>query len=345
MAKFYLSKNYREIKSAGNKAKTDMEKILSNSGYKNAGLPQTVYANQIIGFIVTLVGVCMVFFKISAGDTVVIQYPFKKYYAFICHLIHWKKGKVITLIHDLGAFRRKRLSVDEEIRRLNHSDVLIVHNPAMKSWLQQQGYRKPMVCLEIWDYLSASANRTQHPFDNQSVKVIYAGTLKYKKNKFLYALDEIISKWQLELYGAGFEEKMIKNREHITYCGFIPSDQLIETAYANFGLVWDGDSTSCCSGNFGEYLKLNNPHKISFYIRCHCPVIIWEEAALATFITEHKIGLCVRSLEELDDVLSSISIEIYQEMVENVKNIDQRISSGYYLSKALVEANKFLLIR
>ena len=50
MRKFYLSKNYNEINSAGNKAKTDIETILANLGYKNAGLAQTHYSNKVIGF-------------------------------------------------------------------------------------------------------------------------------------------------------------------------------------------------------------------------------------------------------------------------------------------------------
>ncbi|MDR1525601.1 MAG: galactofuranosyltransferase, partial [Tannerella sp.] len=99
---------------------------------------------------------------------------------------------------------------------------------------------------------------------------------------------------------------------------------------------------SSCTGNCGEYLRINNPHKVSLYIRCHCPVIIWEEAAMAAFVTENKIGICIRSLEELDAVLSSISPELYNEMVENVKRIDGKISSGYYFSKALEEARKCL---
>ena len=39
MTRFYLSKNYTNTSSAGNKAKTDIEKILSEQGYKYAGLP------------------------------------------------------------------------------------------------------------------------------------------------------------------------------------------------------------------------------------------------------------------------------------------------------------------
>jgi hypothetical protein len=63
---------------------------------------------------------------------------------------------------------------------------------------------------------------------------------------------------------------------------------------------------------------------------------------MAAFVTENKIGICIRSLEELDAVLSSISPELYNEMVENVKRIDGKISSGYYFSKALEEARKCL---
>lgn len=57
---YYLSKNYKEINSAGNKAKTDIEAILKQQGYKEAGLPQTNYRNNIIGFLVTLMSVLKV---------------------------------------------------------------------------------------------------------------------------------------------------------------------------------------------------------------------------------------------------------------------------------------------
>lgn len=342
MNKYYLSKNYNEISSAGNKAKTDIEKILSNLGYKNAGLAQTTYSNKIIGFLLTLLGVLKVFFTVSADDVVVIQYPLKKYYSFVCSMIHFRKGKVVTIIHDLGTFRRKKLTADEEIKRLSCSDILIVHNDKMKAWLQQHGYTKPMVCLEIFDYLSSSVNNEERIFDSKSIKVIYAGALSYRKNKYLYSLDEIISKWRFELYGNGFEGEKIKNKYNFKYYGFMPSDQLIENTRANFGLIWDGESISSCSGNFGEYLKINNPHKVSLYIRCNCPLIIWKEAALASFVADNKIGLCIQSLEELDATLAAVSPEAYYEMLENIKVVDKKLSSGYYLTKAIEEAEVYL---
>lgn len=338
MNRYFLSKNYKDSNGAGNKAKQDIENILSALGYKNAGLKRTHYGNAAAGFIVTLAGVLKVLFTVSKGDTVVLQYPLKKYYTFVCKLIHLKGGKVVTVIHDLGSFRRKRLTVEKEMKRLGHTDVLIAHNTSMKQWLERQKYAKPVVCLEIFDYLSPSAEVRERE-KSRRYGVVYAGGLSIRKNRFLYLLENHICNWDLILYGNGFDETQSRGG-NLACKGFVPSDELIREPGGDFGLVWDGDSIACCAGNFGEYLKLNNPHKASLYIRCHLPVIIWEEAALAGFVSENHIGICIRSLEELDSILPSISEEEYRKMKQNVREISLRLSSGYYIKKALDEAGK-----
>lgn len=341
MKKYTLSKNYKERISAGNKAKTDIEHILTDLGYANAGLHQATYQNPVLGFFHTLISAIKSSFTLSTGDVLLVQYPFKKYYGLICRMAHWKKAKVITLIHDLGSFRRKKLTIAEELKRLKSSDVLIVHNEKMKEWLLRQGYDKPMISLEIFDYLSSSvpavANETKRIY-----KVVYAGALSYKKNGFLYKIDPVIQHWKLSLYGKGITENLTSHKVYWDYKGFIPSDRLIETVDGNFGLVWDGDATTTCSGAFGEYLKYNNPHKTSLYIRCHLPVIIWEKAALAPFVSQNRIGLCINSLDELDSKLFSLSSEAYAEMKQNVMKISRRLSSGYYTIKAIQEAEKLV---
>ena len=113
---------------------------------------------------------------------------------------------------------------------------------------------------------------------------------------------------------------------------------MISSVRGDFGLVWDGDSYSTCIGNYGEYLQYNNPHKVSLYVRCHLPLIIWEKAALASFVKEEGIGICINSLEELDDVLSMLSSSDYQKMKENVGRISSRLSEGYYFRQALSDA-------
>lgn len=334
----YLSKNYKSTSSAGNKAKTDIEKIMRELGFRNVGLPQSAYANSLFSFLITLLGVIKSFFSLRKGDSLVLQYPLKKYYASICRMAHFKGCKVITVIHDLGSFRRHKLTVAQEIRRLNKSDYVIAHNPAMLSWLTENGCKAEMGCLGLFDYLSDTLAPRRSHSSGEPYKVLYAGALASRKNRFLYSIEEYIESYSFVLYGNGFENDNIRNKGLFEYKGFVSSDSLISTAHSDFGLVWDGDSIDGCSGSFGEYLRYNNPHKTSLYLRCGLPVIIWEKAALAPFVLQHRIGISISSLRHLKDVLSTISEEEYVQMKENVQQINHRLMNGEFTKEALHKA-------
>lgn len=334
----YLSKNYKGTHSAGNKAKTDIEKIMSDLGYRNVGLPQSTYTNSILSFVVTLVGVLKSFFSLHRGDYLVLQYPLKKYYTLVCCIAHVKGCKVITIIHDLGSFRRQKLTVEQEIKRLNHSDYVIAHNSSMLNWLVEKECKAQMGSLQLFDYLSQTQATWQKRSSGAPYKVLYAGGLASRKNNFLYEVEKYIKSYSFVLYGNGFEADKIRHKAFFEYKGFIPSDSLIASAQGDFGLVWDGDSVDECSGNFGEYLRYNNPHKTSLYIRCGLPVIIWEKAALASFVSQHQIGICVSSLRHLDDILSNISEDEYAQMKEKVRMVNNKLMSGAFLKEALNQA-------
>lgn len=129
----YLSRNYKGLSSAGNKAKTDIEQIMKDLSFKNVGLKQTTYRNKVFSFLFTLAGVLKAPFCLHRGDYLVLQYPLKKYFTFVCNMAHQRGAKVIVIIHDLGSFRRKALTVKQEISRLNHADYIIAHNEKMKN--------------------------------------------------------------------------------------------------------------------------------------------------------------------------------------------------------------------
>ena len=335
MEKYFFSKNYKETKSAGNKAKTDIEEILLANGYKNVGI-RSNYKGSLMGFIATLLSLLKACLSIQPNSVLVLQYPLKKYYTFLCRIAHLRNCEVITIIHDLGSFRRKRLTIEQEVSRLNQSDYIIAHNDAMKVWLQEHGVTSKLYSLGIFDYLSKS---TPQPNTNKDqYRVLYAGALSPRKNPFLKQIGAIIKSYKFYLYGSGFEAQK-KYNNIINYKGFVPSDKLISTAEGDFGLVWDGDSISSCSGELGEYLKFNNPHKTSLYIRCHLPIIIWSKAALAPFIKENKIGFCIESLDQIDNLLLELSKEDYDEIRKNVIKISDKLSGGYYITTAL---NKIL---
>lgn len=330
----YFSRHYNNLKNAGNKAKTDIEAICSKQGFINIGIKQTVGKNKITGFFLTLYSILKASYKLQKKDILLIQYPLKKYYSFICIIAKLKGAKTITLIHDLGSFRRKKLTIPKEIKRLNRSNYIIAHNTAMKKWLQQHGIKRPVGCLEIFDYLSQqyTPSRTSAPYP---YTVVYAGGLSPRKNKFLYEVGEYITNYQINLYGNGFEPDQAKSKEYFICKGFLPSDELISQVEGEFGLVWDGDSVNACAGDWGHYLKYNNPHKTSLYIRCELPIIIWNKAALASFVKENRIGICIDNLDELNDVLQNLSQKKINELKMNVAIISKRLAKGYYTQKAI----------
>lgn len=328
---YYLSRNYQ------NKAKNDIEVILTEMGFKGIGVKRKANQNGISDFFATLFSVLKCPFCLQNGDILLLQYPFKKYFSLVCKLAHLKGAKVLCLIHDLGSFRRKKLSVKQENKRLSNADYLIVHNTIMKNWLSDNGCKVKMGILGIFDYLSSTTavdkNVIAKPF-----RVMYAGGLAMRKNAFLYDFGECIKSYSLDLYGKGFELELAKEPEHITYKGFVDSDELIATSDSDFGLVWDGASVDACTGNWGEYLQYNNPHKTSLYIRCGLPVIIWKKAALATFIEREGVGVAIDSLKELDSYFSEISIDDYAKMKENVLRLSHKLSIGHYTKVAVGDA-------
>ena len=79
----YITRNYRNVNGAGNKAKTDNEDTLQQMGAINLGLPRTFYPNKVITFFLDLAGVIKYVFTIHRGDVMLLQYPIKKYFAFL----------------------------------------------------------------------------------------------------------------------------------------------------------------------------------------------------------------------------------------------------------------------
>lgn len=323
-----------------NKAKDDMDVIMGRNGFCDIAWSIDSH-NSIARFISKLVSVLLVLVRVKKGDVLLIQYPFKKYYELVCNLAHMKGGKVITLVHDLGCFRRKKLTIAQELVRISHTDVMIVHNEAMENFLLTQGYRKPMVTLGIFDYLSSFPGKRPEIYD-EGWKVTYAGGLSHRKNSFLYELDDKIHDWHFHVYGSGLDEDKSKGWKNITPMGLVTPDHLISSSIGNFGLVWDGSSIDECAGDWGEYLKVNNPHKTSCYLRSGKPVIMWNQSALAPFVEGEGIGFTVGSLREIDDKIRNISSEEYNKMCDNAEVMSKRLAEGYYFKKAFSKAYDLL---
>lgn len=333
---------YIEV-GTGNKAKQDIDEICRQEGFQN--LTRLNFGSGGVGrFITKLVSVTSILWNLKKGDMLFLQYPMKKFYYMACSLAHLRGAKVVTVIHDLGAFRRHKLTPEHENSRLSKTDFLIVHNPTMRDYLIDHGFRGGIHCLQIFDYLSPVTSEIVNRKSSSRKSpwhIVYGGHLGRWRNEFLYKLAPVMDGWEMDLYGRGFDADA-NDCPQLRYHGFMAGDDFIAQVEADFGLVWDGDSTEECTGDWGEYLRINDPHKTSFYLRAGIPVIVWSKAAMAPFIEESQVGIAVDGLSHIRERLDSLSAEDYQQMRQNAQAMSRQLSEGYYIKQGLKAAEKCL---
>jgi hypothetical protein len=206
---------------------------------------------------------------------------------------------------------------------LDLSDATIVHNPQMADFVQEHLAlsSSSLVSLGLFDYLVDDDFRRAEPSD-PNMPVAIAGNLSPEKAGYLSHLPDSIA---FNLYGDGFSHEGSSNT---FYKGKVPPEKLPSEIVGSFGLVWDGPETATCSGVYGSYLKINNPHKTSLYLAAGLPVIAWSGAAVAHFITENGLGITVESLAQLHSKISELSVTNYNDIVANVQEIGARLRSG-----------------
>lgn len=284
---------------------------------------------------------------LKKGDSIVFQYPILDHSLFMGRLgrkLRKKGVKVILLVHDLSLFRtykdikksiKIRQYIEEEIM-LKQAYKIIVHNEKMKQALNEKGFDvNKMISLELFDYIIPNFKEIpQREYKNKKT-IIVAGNLMKSKTGYIYKLPEDV---KFNLYGVGYEGSLQK--DNITYMGSFLPEKLPFEMVGDFGLVWDGPDSDACTGTYGEYLKVNNPHKTSLYLASGLPVIIWKDAALAEFVTKNGVGLVVNSLNDISDIIKELSEKDYMEMINNVKTIQKKLLEGYYLKNALLKCGE-----
>ncbi len=168
-----------------------------------------------------------------------------------------------------------------------------------------------------------------------SFSLVYAGALVMRKNSYLLELAHKAQHFTLHIYGNSDGLPGIDKAPHAVCYPFTPADEFIRSADGDFGLVWDGDSLETCQGDFGEYLRYNSPHKVSFYLRAGLPVIIWREAAVAPIIEHEGIGFTIGSIAELEQRLQGLTSAELEQMRKNVARVSARLASGQFFREAL----------
>lgn len=250
--------------------------------------------------------------------------------------------RIIVIVHDIGHWRK--LVAEDEFNNeaaflAKYADCLIVHNASMRRRLALEGVpNEKMIELGIFDYLIEG---DKPPLEMKNFRqVIIAGNLRPDKVPYLRELP-IVSDVDWHLYGKQIENQF-SNVLNIHYEGCYPSEEIPKYLRCGFGLVWDGTSVKGCMGNTGEYLRYNNPHKLSLYLASGLPVIVWTESATAAFVREHNVGVAIQSLNEIGGILNALTDEQYCVLRQNVLKLSEEIRQGRFMSMALQKAFKKL---
>lgn len=339
VSKFVLTEIPQNTLNAGYKAKNDIRTVLKNEGFEAIDIAECFGFNKIPRFLKLIKKLR----SLENGAEIILQSPIYSFFnsrfmPILLSVLEKKAFKIILVIHDLESarFMRDQKSAELERRLLGLCAKIIVHNESMKRHISEKMgiSASRLVQLGIFDYL-CPASKSERDFSHS---VCVAGNLDPEKSGYLYT--PLPSGVEFNVYGGNFDS----SRERaFNYCGSHSPEELISALDASFGLVWDGESADTCAGVTGEYLKINNPHKASLYIAAGLPVIIWKEAALADFICDNALGLCVGSLSELKEKLSAISKEKYHKMQKNALEIGAKLRCGEFIKRAIKKAEEDLL--
>lgn len=332
---------------AGPKAQRDIESILESNGVTKfkIGRPR---ARGVLGrFLNRLVWMIAIrFYRLimPSNATIIMQYPSAAWSRSRAlrllspAIIHSKKIKLITIIHDISSLRNAGENIkncaltEEESSLFGLSDKVVVHNESMKQELiTREMDPAKLVCLGCFDYIASEVNRNY--IDAKLNDIVIAGNLMVDKCGYLASL-KFISGIDWRLYGINFDPEKISGG-NIHYKGSYSPESLPSQLNGAFGLVWDGMSIDTCNGSYGEYLRINNPHKLSLYLASGLPVIVWEKAAVAEFVKANGIGLVVGSLYELETKIQQLSHNSYIDMCNNVKILSSKVRAGSFIMRAI----------
>ena len=336
---YFLSERPAAGANAGSKARNDAEAVLRTMGCQPfehlEEQPHIAKWRKFLKKASLRYQKKLLHLRVFGGHRLVLQYPFycdRITIRFLRRLV--RQNRTILVVHDVDTLRSfGAASVAEELAVFRSAAVLIVHNAQMAAALRARGIDTPMVELGVFDYLLDAP----YPARDRRLapSVAFAGNLQ--KSRFLHADGFQDLPLDVHLYGNGFSPAELSG-ERIHYHGAFPSDRIPYELDGSFGLIWDGDSLGSCTGAFGQYLKYNDPHKLSLYIASGLPVITWRQAAIAKFIEERGIGFAVEALTEIPEKIASLTETDYDAYRTHLRALQQDVCQGAFMRRALARA-------
>ncbi len=331
MRKYVLEEYVLNEYNASSKAREDVSHFVLQSGFQSIAKndKRKFRKSKFFKLLLALAIYGKLFIRLNKNDILFVQTS-SKVLEGILKLKKIKNFKIIYLIHDIFPIRyddakAHKHEIDSEIKGLNQCDYIICHNGKMADRLEELGCTSQLIHLTIFDYKTEAFIPKDRPLTVPCI--CFAGNLG--KSPFLEKLDLCIDPSLVQFHIYGMPKPQYSN---LSYCGSLPPERLPLEIDGSYGLIWEGSYEVWEENN---YLRYNNPHKASLYIAAGLPIIVWSKAAVADFVREHKLGICIDSLDELEEKVTSVRQDEYQMFRANCLKLRPGLIEGIHIKKAL----------
>lgn len=323
-------KNGNITADAGSKAPSDVAYFLESNGFNRFDIYLMKQGTEQSRLFI-LKTVLKLAIGIKFNSLVIVQYPvYSKKGLIIIKCVRpflkwFKKVKMVALIHDIRYLRKDPYPKEKEIAELNRYSSLIVHSQQMIDALKKDGCTANYSILGLFDYAVEHRNTINRCL---SKEVCFAGNFEscpFLKDIHLVCENDII----FNLYGY----PQFATSGNIRYCGQFNSSD-VSSIKGSWGLVWGGGSINELQDLY-NYYNIISPHKASLYVAAEMPLIVSEDSALARFVKEKGIGICIKYLRDIDSEISNVSQDLYNEMSLNIRDLSHSLNKGNNLINAI----------
>lgn len=275
--------------------------------------------------------------QVQAGDTVFFQFPMfagqRFSEDFMVRLFERDKLKRVAVIVDIPPWMNAVSDDDYDTKNngwfewLKRFDLLIVANEKEARHLRRDGVHVPMISVVLGDHMYRGPLR-QKRFLKQ---LHFVSGRKIQGLKYQAAT-------RLNIYGLDASSE-VKENPSVVWRGYHPSAAIMASLEGGFGIVTANNNIIESRNSVWQYYtQYNNPTKLSFYLAAGLPVITTSVTPHAQLIRDRHLGLVVDDLNEIDRVLSQLSMDDYQAMLSAVVPWQTAVRSGFFIKRALLAA-------
>lgn len=329
--KYYLQQYANEKYQHGGQGYVDMERILEQEGYWPYRLEEREERSRILTFFKRVLQLVKVICTAKKSHEWVFIYPvYGRMNRWLLRILCFRVERMICIVGDIDGFRDgDNRQLVRDLKFLRKQKMLIIHNLAMKDWLEKAGCRARMATLSFFDFLC----QPSAIYRKRTNEIVFAGNL----SKAGFLLDPALENFEgikFLVYGKGLNiDSTIEL--NFDYRGGLGPHELVEKISGSFGLIWDGDRISKISGPMGEYLQINSQHKLSTYILAGLPILIPRMAGAAPLVEHYGIGIVFNNTADIPGEIKKLSEESYQAMRRNMVKLAGELSRGQRLRQAL----------